>query len=441
VGGPSLRRRNGVVAIARRGLAIALGALLLAGCGGGGHRSERPGRRGQLTGRTISPLVPPRLQVVASLPLTGPQADQGIGVLDGMRMALAQAGDRAGPWRIVLDAVGNAGSDGTLSLARVLLAARTAALHQDTIVYIGGLQTDASVVSIPLLAAAGVPQIVLGSPDTRLRSDVAPTIAAERAGGPAPMPFLRLTPSNAVEAAGILADARRLGCRRMAIPHDSSPDGENLAAQIASEARRAGVTVPPGADATETPNGIRLGRYLALIARDAVGCAAWAGGISDGGVGVTRAILAELPAIHVIGATGVCSSAWADPARGLPVSIDSSLRCVAPYSDPQAPAGEETFLSAYQTMFGRDPEPLSAYGYEAMRLTLSAISGLGRAGDDRDEVGHALSAERAARSPIGAFSFDRAGDATDADSTLYRVAAGGRLVASKTLSPPRRALR
>ncbi len=66
----------------------------------------------------------------------------------------------------------------------------------------------------------------------------------------------------------------------------------------------------------------------------------------------------------------------------------------------------------------------ASYGYEAMRLALDTIAGLGAQGDSRAALLAALHGLRGRRSVLGTYGFDRNGQSTLRAFGLYRVVSG-----------------
>ena len=66
------------------------------------------------------------------------------------------------------------------------------------------------------------------------------------------------------------------------------------------------------------------------------------------------------------------------PDGGVPASIDPLIQCTSLAQSLTAYPGGKAFLAAYKAKYGvADPNPYAIYGYEAMKLGLSTIAGLG----------------------------------------------------------------
>lgn len=384
-------------------------SLALAGCGG--HHARTTHAR---VTRSTS------VDVYASLPLRGPRALQAAGVLNGIRLAVAQAHGRAGRWRVHLNTL----DDSTPASRgwdpdRTAQNARAAASDPAAVYYIGELDSAASEVSGPILNAAGVPQVTPLSTYPGLTSGSPPPV------DPTHIPtFLRLVPSDSVQAAAQLEAAGREHCTRAAVLHDDTLEGAGLAAQL--QARRGEFGVQIASDERLKLAEQASGSYTASIKTEAARCLIFAGGNS---VGAGRLISSVATADHlreVLGSDDVCTASFTTPAvGGLSPAAATIFRCTSPAGDLDSTTTGRAFLRAYASAYHTTPDPLAAYGYEAMSLALDTISGLGASGDDKAAVRSALFAIRGRQSLIGTYGFDRNGNSTARSYGLYRVARNG----------------
>jgi ABC-type branched-subunit amino acid transport system substrate-binding protein len=365
------------------------------------------------------------VDVYASLPLRGPRAIQAAGILNGIRLALTQAHGRAGRWRVRLIALDDSIASGAgWDAGRTARNARAAASDPAAVYYIGDLDSSASQISGPILNAAGVPQV---SPLSTY-----PGLTASPPGVAGPMDptgtptFLRLDPSDSVQAAAQLAAAGHARCARVALIHDETLEGAGLAAQL--EARR-------GQDGVQVPSDERLsvaeqapGAYAARIKAQGVRCLLFAGISSPGAARLVSSVEAAYPRLlEIIGSDGVCTAPFTRPgASGLSPGAAAAFRCTSPASDLHASRTGRAFVAAYGAAYHTTIiDPLAVYGYEAMSLALATISGLGGRGNDKEAVRDALFATGDRHSAIGTYGFDREGNTTASSYGLYRVGRNG----------------
>jgi branched-chain amino acid transport system substrate-binding protein len=415
--------------VSRKLLALAAVAALaagVAGCGGSHHPSGAGSTTG--TGTATTPSAPPQLQVVASLPTTGPNAALGQAVDRGIQLALAAAGRRAGGYQIDYDANDDATGNRDFSPSLEAKTARIAATDPRTILYIGDLASGASRVSIPILTAAGIPQLIPGSPATNLTA----TPSSATQGGHEPeWTFLRLVPSNLAQAVAELEFLHsQPNCRILALPQGRDLDSENLAHLIKQHSRQYGLTVV-GDDPVDPTKRGKFQAYLAKLTDQHANCAIYAGTLAEGAVAVAEGLHSALdPGARIIGSSNVCTSAWTKPAlRRVPWSL---LYCTAPGPALSATPAGRAFAISYKKAYGVAPDPAAAYGYEAMKLGLDAINADERRGDDRVAVLATLAHRPATDSPVGDFYFKDDGNTSSPTYTVYRVRPGGSLASVST---------
>jgi branched-chain amino acid transport system substrate-binding protein len=83
-------------------------------------------------------------------------------------------------------------------------------------------------------------------------------------------------------------------------------------------------------------------------------------------------------------------------------------------------------VNAYSKRYGdKNPDPYAIYGYEAMKLGLDTIKGLGDKGSDKQAVLAALFATKNRSSVLGTYSFDKNGDTSLTDYGIYKVGTDG----------------
>ncbi|MDP9399576.1 MAG: ABC transporter substrate-binding protein, partial [Actinomycetota bacterium] len=208
-----------------------LAAAAFAGCGADAGGAQPPGAR--------------TLTVYASLPLSGPHGRTGRDVLDAMKLALAEAQGRAGPFRMELLAFDDADpATGAPDDDRVLGNARAAVADRDAVALIGGLNSGAVALALPLLNEGGLLHVAptAGYPGLTRR------VPGGR-GEPASFypsglrTFGRLVPHGGVQAAAQAGWLARRGVRRLHVAHDGGLAGRTLAELVARAAAGRGIRI------------------------------------------------------------------------------------------------------------------------------------------------------------------------------------------------------
>src|SRR5437763_2774418 len=215
------------------------------------------------------------LTVYSSLPRAGVSARTAEAVAAGERLALADAHGRAAGRSIRLVELDSAvpGSGQAWDPAAVEANARRAVDDRTAIAYIGEPDLGASAASVPVTSGDQLLQVSPGDGLTTLtRADPAePEELPERYYHGGRRNFVRLVPSDAQQAAAMVAWARAGGAHRLAIVRDDELFGRELAAEAAAAALREHMPVTAMAEARHgAADYLGLSRDVAARAPDAV---------------------------------------------------------------------------------------------------------------------------------------------------------------------------
>ena len=114
------------------------------------------------------------------------------------------------------------------------------------------------------------------------------------------------------------------------------------------------------------------------------------------------------------------------PRRASRPTLGARFQCTVATLNLASYPGGEQFLKAFKAKYGNaHPDPYAIYGYEAMKLGLDTIKGLGAKGSDKSAVLSALFATKDRQSVLGTYSFDQNGDTTLTDYGVYKVGSDG----------------
>ena len=382
-----------------------------------------------ITGCGSAAQAVPSLTIYSSFPLQGAQRTISEGTLKGMRLALAQAHDHAGRFKIVLVSLDDSTAEaGAWDPGQTALNARQAAADRSAVAYIGEYNSGASAVSIPILNEAGVPQVSPGNTAVGLTTS---GVGAEPGEPGKYYPtgrrtFLRIIPRNTIQGAAIARLMRDRPCQRIVILNDKELYGRTLAANVVASARALGLRVLLNRGFnTRAPNYHQLVARLAALRAD---CALFSGTTPNNAVQLFRDLAAGLPHATLFGPNGVAESDFVDPAQGgLPPAAAVRTWITTPTLDEARypPSAARDFYIPYRRAYGPlPPEPYAIYGYEAMRLVLNAIAQAGPHGYQRAAVLRQLMATHDRHSVLGTYSIDPNGDTTLTDYGAYRIRNG-----------------
>jgi ABC-type branched-chain amino acid transport systems, periplasmic component len=130
----------------------AAAALAVVGCSSSGSSSSAGGgSSSSASGNTVD--------IYSSLPLQGASTSQTIPLVNGMKLALSQAGGKAGQWTVNYQSLDDStAAAGKWDPGQTAANARKVATDPKAVYYIGEFNSGASEVSIPILNQAGSPR-------------------------------------------------------------------------------------------------------------------------------------------------------------------------------------------------------------------------------------------------------------------------------------------
>jgi branched-chain amino acid transport system substrate-binding protein len=247
--------------------------------------------------------------------------------------------------------------------------------------------------------------------------------------------YLRIVPIDSIQAAADLQAMKQAGCTKVAVADDKEAYGQGLATLLGLEKGDYGVNIVSTTGIDPTAGNFRT--YAQTVASEGADCFFFAGIVSNGAVQITKDVNAALPKAKIFGGDGVCTSSYTAASQGgVPASIDPLIQCTVATLNLESYPGGKQFLSSYEAKFGgQAPDPYAIYGYEAMKLGLDTIAGLGASGDNKADVLKALFATTSRSSVLGTYGFDKNGDTTLKSYGLYKVGSNGDPVFLQTLTP------
>jgi ABC-type branched-subunit amino acid transport system substrate-binding protein len=191
------------------------------------------------------------VNVHVSLPLTGPRAEEGRDAADGARLALEQAGGRAGDLEVEASFLDDARGAPWDPVA-VGANARSAAQDSSAVAYIGELDSEPTRASVPITNDAGIVQIspAAGAVDLTRSAEGIPDSPGryQPSGSPS---FARIVPADDVVEAAAQAWADELGGAPVVVDFgQGTPGAEHaVAAELAPDrlpsTQTGGSSAPP----------------------------------------------------------------------------------------------------------------------------------------------------------------------------------------------------
>jgi branched-chain amino acid transport system substrate-binding protein len=318
-------------------------------------------------------IVGDTLTVYSSLPLQGPLAPVSRDMVLAEKLALREAGGRAGLYTVSYVSLDDADPGrGGWDPGRVAANARKAVQDRNAIAYLGELDSGASAISLPILNEAGILQV---SPRDTFGG------LTERGGGRGEpdryypsgrQSFARLVPGDGEQAAALLGLMRSDGVGRLVIADDRAVAGTSMGDRVERLARAAGIDVADRVrldPAGGVPDGL-----AGDVRRERADAFFYAGAYGDGAVAALRAVHAAAPRTALYGSDDLAISPQLPARAGA-----AAERLVLTGVDPSPQGDTGAFERRFAAAFGRRPDRQAVLGYRAMRLVLDAIR---RAGPD-----------------------------------------------------------
>jgi branched-chain amino acid transport system substrate-binding protein len=324
--------------------------LAIAACG-----EDEPSGPGEQEGQRT-------LKIYSSLPLQGAQRPQTTDMVKGIELALEQAGNRAGDFRIEYESLDDSTAQaGAWTPEATTANARKAALDDATAVYIGEFNSGASAISIPILNEAGVPQISPANTAVGLTSDEPGAAPGEpdKYYTTGQRTYARIVPKDTIQGAALATVMKEDGCTKVQMANDKEVYGAGLASNIQTSAEELGLEIIAN-DAIDK-NAANY-RSLAATAADAgADCFVFSGITANNAVQLYKDFEAALPDAKLYGPDGVAEAGFIDPAEGgLPPDVAAKVTLtVATLSPDQYPEGGQAFFDAFRSKHD-EPNPNGA---------------------------------------------------------------------------------
>src|SRR5215471_16207836 len=297
-----MRRTTAIAAFA----AIALAAVGCSSSSSSGSTSSSPAAGG---GKTVD--------IYSSLPMQGASSAQTIPLVNGIKLALSQAGGKAGQWTVnyqVLD--DSTAAAGNWDPTQTAANARKAASDSKAAFYIGEFNSGASKISIPILNQAGIPQVSPANTYAGLTTNLPGTAPGEptKYYPTGTRTYLRIVPIDSIQAAADLQAMKQAGCTKVAVANDKEAYGAGLATLLGLEKGFYGVNI--ASDTGIDPTAPNFRSYASTIKGQGADCFFFAGIVSNGAVQITKDVHSALPTAKVFGGDGVCTDSYTSAAKG-----------------------------------------------------------------------------------------------------------------------------
>ncbi|HEX2126025.1 MAG TPA: branched-chain amino acid ABC transporter substrate-binding protein [Thermoleophilaceae bacterium] len=396
---------------------FAVFALTVAACG---DDDDDGGGGGEAGGNTLN--------VYSSLPLQGASRPQTTAMVEGIRLALEEAGGKAGEYTIKYTSLDDSTAQaGTWTPEAASANARKVAQDDSAIAYIGEFNSGASAISIPILNEVPIAQVSPANTAVGLTSDEpgADEGEPEKYYPTGERHYLRIVPKDTIQGAALATLMKKDGCQTIYILNDKEVYGAGLSRNIESAAKEQGLEV--AANEGIDPKAPNFRSQAASIRSAGADCFVFSGITANGAVQLYKDVSAAVPNAKLYGPDGVAESGFSDPAEGgIPPEVQAKTKVtVATLSPDEYPPEGRRFFQQFEKKYGEpNPDPYAIYGYEAMDLILDTCKKLGPDCSDRQAMIDALFQTKGRKSVLGTYDIDENGDTTITDYGVYSIKGG-----------------
>ena len=350
------------------------------------------------------------IKIVSSLPRTGSAKAQTDTIVNGIKIALAEAEGKAGDFEIQYadwdDATAGAGQ--WTAEAETANAAR-AVRDPDVMVYIGTYNSGAAKISMPILNKA---HLLMISP-----ANTWPGLTKPDKGDPGEpaiyqptgeVNYVRMVPTDDLQGPSGAAWAKELGARRIYVLDDNEVYGKGIATLFIEACQNLGLEVL-GHESIDS-KAQEFKPLMATIKGLKPDLVYFGGTTQSKGGQIAKDMVAAGLDCKLMVPDACYEEAFIQSAG----AENLNDRCYVTFGGlpPEELKGPgKAFVEKYTKRYGAQPEGYAIYGYEAGKVALEAIS---RAGvKDRAAILKAcLSIENFDKGALGTWSFDKNGDAT-----------------------------
>jgi len=376
------------------------------------------------------------IRIYSSLPQTGGSADQVKTMVQAAKLALDDftAGtNKIGNFTIEYVPLDDAtAAKGQWDPDQEKTNANKAVNDPDAMVYLGTFNSGAAKVSIPILNPANIAMISPANTYPGLTKSVTGQTEANEPGvyykADQPRNYFRLVATDDLQGAAIVEYLKSANAKKVYVIDDSQAYGKGLAEGVKLACKPAGIDCSLTASITgKESNYTSLAADVKAKGADGV---VFAGIIEQNADKVVSDIRSSGFKGPIAGGDGIQLDAFIKGAGAAAEGVAATIPGQAlPYTkgkyDPAKGAKltqkAQDFYQKYQAKYGK-PEAYTIYGYEMMSVALNAIKTAGV--KDRKAILTAIANTKDFDGLLGKWSFDKNGDTSLPDLTVYQVQEG-----------------
>jgi branched-chain amino acid transport system substrate-binding protein len=349
------------------------------------------------------------IKIVSSLPRTGSANAVSSAMVNGIRLALAEAGESAGDFRIVYEDWDDASAKkGDWDPEVEAANADKAVKDPDIMAYIGTYNSGAAKISMPVLNRAG---LVMISPGNTYPGLTKPGLGEPnepdiyRPSGK--VNYFRVVPADDLQGAVGARWVKKMGGKSAYVLDDRELYGKGIADVFQQTAEDLGIKIA-GREGID-PKAQEYKSLMTKIKAADPDFVYFGGTTQTNGGQIAKDLVAVGLRAKIMVPDGCFDSPFISSAGATNVNDRAYITFGGVPADQLTGLGGK-FVNKYRSRYGRDPEAYAVYGYVAAQV---ALEGIRRAGKkDREAIRAAVAGYKAEDSALGPFSFDENGDTT-----------------------------
>ena len=346
------------------------------------------------------------IKIVSSLPRTGSAKQQTDTIVNGIKMALAEAGNKAAGFKIeYLDLDDATATAGQWTAEQESANARRAANDPDVMVYIGTYNSGAAKIAMPILNKASLLMISPANTAVELTKGTKTELAGYRPTGK--ITYTRVVPADDLQGPLAADWAKEMGVERVYVLDDTQTYGRGIALLFADRASEIGIEVLGHESIDDkAPEFKSLMTTIKGLDPDLV---------YFGGTTQTKAgqIAKDMVATGLDAKLMVPDGCYEEAFIASAGASNLNGRCFITFGGlpPQKLKGAgKKFVDQYKKKYKSMPEAYAIYGYECAKVALAAINKAKK--KDRAAIVKAALAIKDFDGALGKWSFDANGDTT-----------------------------
>jgi branched-chain amino acid transport system substrate-binding protein len=366
----------------------------------------------------------PDFLIASDLPLQGAQRAQTIEISRAEIWALAEAGWKAGNYKIGYQSCDDSTAQaGSYDLGKCATNGHLYANNRSVIAVLGTFNSACAKVIVPIANRAG-PLLMVSPANTNPGITKKWDVGEPQKYYPTGIRnYARVVATDDIQGPADALWSQHLGFKKVYVLNDKTTYGAGVAKTYAFAAKKLGIKVV-GNEGWD----VKASSYEALATRiKASGAqAVFLGGVADSnGPLLLQNLRASAPKVQLQAPDGFSDpKANGAPGNGMYISVAGE--------PPSALKGAgATFVKQFGKQVGATPNPYAAYGAQAMEVALTAIS---KGGGQRAATTKGVFGLTVTNGILGTFTINSTGDTNLTPITIYRQK-GNTLPPVKTLVP------